>query len=821
MPQALIRRPVKPAATRRNARELGAGVALFMRSGLALSRLTPLLAVFCVAALAAAPRARAPSKRGVAQGKFAFESVDHARFEFEGVLGQRIDVNVANWLLRAPPANPGMLEMFRLRDRKPEPNLVPWAGEFIGKYLLSAIPVLRMKQAPELNDLVGRLVRELIATQAEDGYLGPFPTPTRLQGNWDLWGHYHALQALLLWHDATGDQTALAAAQRAADLICKTYLDQPRRVYDAGAHEMNMAIIHGLGQLYRATGATRYLRLMREIEKDWERAGDYLRTGLTGVEFFQTPRPRWESLHDLQGLLELHRITGDSRYREAFEHHWRSIARRDRHNTGGFSSGEQATGNPYSPGPIETCGTVAWMALTVDMLRLTGSAAAADELERSTFNGGAGAQHPSGRWWTYSTPMDGRREASAHAIAFQARASTPELNCCAVNGPRVFALLPEWAVMRTTDGLAVNYYGPGRFEGTLSDGTSVTLREETRYPLCGQVCLWVEPAAPRRFSLRLRIPGWSETSEVRVNQVAIRQLRAGRYIESTRRWQKGDLVELSFDMRLRPVPGDRETRGKVSLYRGPLLLAHDQKHNEFDEETIPAVDLARLGDAKVVAEANPQNLRDDPLKPWLILEVPTRNGRALRLCDFASAGAAGTPYRSWLAAENCPPPPVATCSPPDGATIPIQQSWFTWTGPARTNVVLTEYRLSVGDASDFGQPLLEVRGIGRNRFALQEFLKHKLPVHRWCYWRVLAVNAHGQTESVAPPARFRIDPSLAPTAEDLSEAARFSQLAFYGRALAPPEIAAQAAHFASKSAIAAESNLRREANRLSFTRSYR
>ena len=77
---------------------------------------------------------------------------------------------------------------------------------------------------------------------------------------------------------------------------------------------------------------------MREIEKDWERAGDYLRAGLAGTEFYQSPRPRWESLHDLQGLVELYQITGDSRYRRAFEHHWRSIQRYDRRNSGAFSS---------------------------------------------------------------------------------------------------------------------------------------------------------------------------------------------------------------------------------------------------------------------------------------------------------------------------------------------------------------------------------------------------------------------------------------------------------------------------------------------------
>ena len=56
--------------------------------------------------------------------------------------------------------------------------------------------------------------------------------------------------------------------------------------------------------------------------------------------------------------------------------------------------------------------------------------------------------HPSGRWWTYNTPMDGDRKASAHDIVFQARAGTPELNCCSVNGPRVARDARDWAVMR-------------------------------------------------------------------------------------------------------------------------------------------------------------------------------------------------------------------------------------------------------------------------------------------------------------------------------------------------------------------------------------
>jgi len=143
------------------------------------------------------------------KGTLALGSVDQARFNFSGVIGDRIDAGVDHWLLPAPHANPGMIEMFRLRDRQPAPKLVPWAGEFVGKYLISAIQTLRLSSNPALRAQVASLIRELIASQADDGYLGPFPTAIRLKGNWDLWGHYHCIQALMMWYEATGETAAL------------------------------------------------------------------------------------------------------------------------------------------------------------------------------------------------------------------------------------------------------------------------------------------------------------------------------------------------------------------------------------------------------------------------------------------------------------------------------------------------------------------------------------------------------------------------------------------------------------------------------------
>ena len=477
-----------------------------------------------------------PTDRGV----LVEDRLPHAQYAFGGVVGERVDANVEHWLLVAPEKNPGLLDMFARRDSAKTHDLVPWAGEFVGKYLISGVQALKMSESEKLRQTLQGVVRRLIELQAEDGYLGPWPKQERLLGHWDLWGHYHVLLGLLAWHDQTGDGSALVAARRIADMVCATYLDTGKRVLDAGAPEMNMAILHGLAKIYRQTGQDRYLRMARAVLDDFPRAGDYYRTGLAGEEFYRTPRPRWESLHCLQGLGELYLITGDPTFRQALLSHWASIRRFDQRNTGGFSSGEMAKGTPYRDEPIETCCVIAWQALMLDALRLNGDATIADDLELATLNAALAAQHPSGAWCTYDTPMAGVRRPSHVQIAFQARSDTPTLNCCSVNGPRGYGILSEWAVMRRDAGLVVNYYGPLRAEVALADGTPVTITQKTDYPRDGTIELTVATAQGAKFPLWLRIPAWSAETVVLWRRTARpRSPRASvrRWVQSPRSWR--------------------------------------------------------------------------------------------------------------------------------------------------------------------------------------------------------------------------------------------------------------------------------------------
>ncbi|MDP6546737.1 MAG: glycoside hydrolase family 127 protein [Phycisphaerae bacterium] len=694
-----------------------------------------------------------------ARGKLKFDRLQEASFQFRHSLGDRVKANVDKWLLAAPKDNPGLLDMFARRDAGKRINLVPWAGEFVGKYLISGVQAMRMSADVRLRKTLSEVVSRLLALQAPDGYLGPWPKRERLAGHWDLWGHYHVMLGLMLWHEHTGDDKAMQAVRKAADLICKTYLDTNRRVHQAGSHEMNMSVIHVLARLGRKTGEKRYLRMSMDILEDFEKAGDYFRTGLKGTEFFRTPKPRWESLHALQGMVELYRITGDERFRKAFLHHWASMRRFDMRNTGGFSSGEKATGNPYANSPIETCCVIAWETVMLDALRLTGDATIADDIELTTFNALTGAQHPSGAWCTYDTPMNGRRIPSHVSIRFQARKDTPGLNCCSVNGPRGLGMLSEWAVMSAGDRIVVNYYGPMRAKMTRGDKTPIAIDVKGDYPIGDTASVIVDTTPTGELTLCLRIPKWSTGTRVSLNGRPVEGVKPGTYLQLRRRWSKGDKVTLRFNLAVRYVAGDLEQLGRISLYRGPILLTNDER---FAAKRLASLDASKLGGARLAVMDRKTAAAAGEYPPWLLVDVPAADGTLVRLCDFASAGATGRGYRSWLAAEKSRPPAPVGFSPANGQGVATGAIRFRLWRPIAAAKDKCSGTILISDSPAFKQVALRHDFTAPRRTFVPSKHTRKLKPGVLYYWKTIARNAFGSTESIPPHRRFVIDPTLAP-----------------------------------------------------------
>ncbi len=588
-----------------------------------------------------------------------------AAFELGGYLRKRIDKCIQRYFLETPESSPAILQVLRDRDKTPVRDpLVPWAGEFAGKFLTGAELTWRLTRDEALRKAADAFAQDLLACQAPNGYLGPFPESSRLTGgNWDVWGHYHCMLGLLLYYEDTGHEPALEACRKIGDLLFETFgPGGPSLTCDGSGGQMNMAICHSLALLYKKTGVQRYLDLAKYVIHDaWneEGAGKYLESALAGKPVYEFPQHRWEALHDYQALPEMYWLTGDDSYRRAFEQIWRSGVAGDRHNTGGVTSGEGFCGSPYNQGAIETCCTVAWIAFSLDMLRLTGDSRVADEIEWSTLNSALGAIPYSGRACAYNVPMDGTRTFGVE-LPWQSPKAGPDLNCCAVNAYRPLGMISQWALMADLEGLVLNFYGPATLSARLASGVRVKLKQETDYPADGRIRLTVSPEKPETFALKIRIPRWSKDTKVSVNGHTLEGSVPGTYFSIGTNWKSGDVVEIALDFSLHFWAGEKECANRMSVYRGPILYAYDDRYADVDPNCLPVLDWA---------SARLENSTwNGAIEPWILATIKDKNGVSFPVCDLSSAGQTGNHYRSWLPSGDLSALPPELAKTADGVT---------------------------------------------------------------------------------------------------------------------------------------------------------
>lgn len=507
------------------------------------------------------------------------------QFRLAGCVQNYAEAISRNWLRVMAQNNPDLFERFRTAAREPYGERVPWDGEFPGKHLTGAVEIYRLTRDPELFRSIETFVGELVPLQRPNGYLGVWAPQYELTGKghpsvcgeitWDMWNHNHILLGLISWYEESGDPRALECAGRIADRFCEKFLGHPGTWGSCPEPYTNLSTSHALALLYRLTGKREYLDLAQQVlTAETAACGlDFVARAKQGEEYAHKASgargTRWETLHLMLAYSEMYLLTGNPDYRQVIEHYWRSLTRTDCHNNGGFSSLESACGNPFDTRSIETCCTVAYMALGVEALRLSGDSRVADQLEISTLNAALSFFARNGRWSTYNTVMEGRivpcapERPGCH--------ENPGIYCCTVNAPRGIGLLSRWALMTDADGLAVNWYGPGTMSATVA-GKRVRLTQSANYPRESTVHFTVDPGETRQFSLKFRIPFWSSATTLKVNGQTVPAL-AGSYATVQRNWAKGDQVEIAFQMSPRYGLGAKEYAGRTCLYRGPVLLA--------------------------------------------------------------------------------------------------------------------------------------------------------------------------------------------------------------------------------------------------------
>lgn len=554
-----------------------------------------------------------------------------------GDTGELIRRVTDRFLVGLRESNPAILTMFRDRDVKPYRELLNWSGEFAGKYLTGAACCYRLNRSEALQKEVTAFIDELLTYQDEDGYLGCFSRECRLTGafsktpeeigyTWDSWAHYHLMYGLLLWYDITGNKAYFRAIEKAADLFMHTFYNGKKTILSTGQPHTNLAVYHIFALLYSRTRNPRYLAFAKQTEADTEGENSlcFLSSADRGLGFWQFPNRRWEGLHVMMGFVEMYRITGEERYLRNIEGIFESSILTDVHNTGAFSTNEEAVGSPYRQGPIETCCVIAFNALAIELYLITGKLSYIDFLERSHYNGVMGYFHPSGKWSTYDTPMDGVKCANYHSIHFQCRPGSPELNCCSVNAPRGIAEIGRWMLCEDEDCCYLNTYESA--EIVTSNGAKICVFGD--YPVCGRMRVTVEHLQKR---MALRIPSWAKHAELLVNGKAYRPT-AGEYFKT----DTTEYTEISIDLHFEPrlEAGGEELAEKFSLFVGPVLYG-------MDNADCPAVDFEHaVLDRASVLSSLPQRMRDGSARILL------RDGMVLK--NFYRLGTDGSFYKTWL-----------------------------------------------------------------------------------------------------------------------------------------------------------------------------
>jgi DUF1680 family protein len=581
------------------------------------------------------------------------------RVHLTGWVGSRIEVNEANRLAKLDPAR--LLEGYRKR-----PGRQAWDGEHVGKWLHAATLAWVNTGDPALREKLDYVVAELIKCQLPDGYLGTYLEKERWT-EWDVWAHKYNLIGLITYMRYTGNDAPLLTCRHMADLLCNTFGDEPgkRDILKAGWH-VGMAptsVLEPMVLLYRLTGEPRYLDFCKYVLRAWEQPnGPKIISTLRTVKRVDKVGngKAYEMLSCLNGALEFYRTVNDPAILEACLNAWQDIVANRLYLTGTASYGELFHDDydlPNVNNVGETCVTVTWLQFNAQLLRLTGEARFADEIEKIVLNQLLGAQRCDGSAWGYYVQMEGKKPYS----------STLDGHCCLSSGPRGVALIPTFAVSTDADGLVVNLYDASSDNLKLRDGAAVTLHTETLYPSDGEVHLNIEPEKEKLFTVRIRIPSWCRNASLQVNgkKTNVTPQPDG-YVALRRSWDKGDRIDLALKLEPRVIVGNHLNDGKVAILYGPLVLAADEALLGSEDQKDAAAGLslgavaaagADLGKLKVSPEPAPAALKTWPAAQVYRIDAVARRTTKLckrgtplkvRLIPFADAGETGSQYKVWL-----------------------------------------------------------------------------------------------------------------------------------------------------------------------------
>jgi DUF1680 family protein len=261
----------------------------------------------------------------------------------------------------------------------------------------------------------------------------------------------------------------------------------------------------------------------------------------------------------------------------------------------GATAEGEAFGKDYvlpNDGYLETCGAVGAAFFARNLNLLAGEARYVDALERELYNGALTGVSLAGNCYTYVNPL--------FAPNGNSRWSWNGCPCCPPMFLKLMGAMPGYIYAQDKSGIYINLFVGSKAQIQL-DGHKVVLSQTTDYPWQGDVKVAVEPDKASEFDLHVRIPDWCQGTSssddlyqlhgrpdsgavrLKVNGKPVENIETVRdYATLHRRWKRGDIVQLSFNMPVLRVTAQEHveaTKGRVAVMRGPIVYCFEGTDN--------------------------------------------------------------------------------------------------------------------------------------------------------------------------------------------------------------------------------------------------
>lgn len=485
-------------------------------------------------------------------------------------------------------------------------------------YLLQTYPNATYK-GRRLDKYVDSVIAVIASGQEPDGYLytarTKSPSKTHEWAGAKRWEKVeilshefynlgHLLEAACAHYQATGKRNFLDIAIRFADCVCSAIGPGENQLKLVPGHQIAEM---GLCKLYLVTGNKKYLnqaKFFLDMRGKTARKDLYSQAHKPVVEQDEAVGHAVRAEYMYSGMADVAALTGDTAYIHAIDKIWQNIVEKKYYITGGVGARHagEAFGNNYelpnASAYCETCAQIGNVYTNYRLFLLHGESKYYDVLERTLYNALISGISIEGDGFFYPNPL------SCTAEAQYARKPWFGCACCPSNICRFIPSLPGYIYACKDNNLFVNLF-MGNTADMKVNGKALTLRQETIYPNNGDVKITIAKGGGD-FNLCIRIPGWVRGEvvpsdlysfadgkklaySISVNGKAIdAQSLTNGYAVINRKWKKGDVVEVHFDMEPRVVKANdkvRDDRGRLAVERGPLVYCAEWPDNEVDVST--------------------------------------------------------------------------------------------------------------------------------------------------------------------------------------------------------------------------------------------